>query len=277
MEYRLKVIWILSLVELIRAYKPILYAAVSSEEERDSNVDSFINNLICCQRQAKLINIGHDNDLKPVRLDVGKCKKSCHDSKTFDSQMISQKCPPSFKCRATLTSVYRSFLKDGAREVDVVESCGCTEIPKSCERQENWKIFYKGTVYQSSLDVGRCDGNCDSGKNCVEVINSCSCVEACYRKSKMAVFRHIVRNETTGSEREQTKEIDVGECAGTCPNHSGYKCVMRSKTHPSVCLMSLKKRRSSCLAVSHTTHRLAHSIDGQHNQVILSVSRCGCQ
>lgn len=55
-------------------------------------------------------------------------------------------------------------ITQGPQFYDVIESCACRKISKSCERLPKLKKFFAGTKFEAVVDVGQCEGGCRNFK-----------------------------------------------------------------------------------------------------------------
>lgn len=65
-----------------------------------------------------------------------------------------------------------------------------------------------------------------TGVQVVEITEECACRVSCYRMSYLTSSFNMVRNSTTGTLEQQSVQLDVGKCVGTCSQNM-YKCVLR--------------------------------------------------
>ena len=76
----------------------------------------------------------------------------------------AKSCGEESHCLPTRTVVERHMTMSGLQEVAVIESCSCLSDPELCHRVEEHVIHFPGTPFETSVDVGRCSGPCNSGK-----------------------------------------------------------------------------------------------------------------
>ncbi|XP_064642523.1 uncharacterized protein LOC135496882 [Lineus longissimus] len=245
----------------------------------------------CCRRHSKTVLAGFDASGVPVTLDVGACRKSCNPRMANIVRDKRSSCSQSSPCEPSRVSQEEFHLVGGPVKFEAIDECKCRRKSGSCERISKVTVFRPGTPYETEVDVGDCSGQCRNGNGCkpqrnrtvtvpgpngaecIEVIEECACASECYRMSKTEVYL-----ETDRDGRETTRRIDVGLCTGDCAEAETYQCVFRSKPisgRGSPCLMSLKKRATSCLPLTYTTHEFEG--DGKRgNKTVLAIRTCGC-
>ncbi|KAL9952906.1 hypothetical protein ACROYT_G040235 [Oculina patagonica] len=201
---------------------------------------------------------------------VANCKASLVDAAREVDHSRGDKvdCPGTDHCIASLSDITTIRTLTGVRDVTSDVSCSCISRERRCQRMSNEQVFFKGTKFETRVDVGQCIGKCRShssrevecrptsfktvtvmgpnGAKCVEVIQSCACERKCYRVSHNEAFEVQHNNVSV------TKIIDVGRCVGTCSGHakgeclywinnrdgSGSRtrhCAIRTKTRPKQC------------------------------------------
>ncbi|KAJ7384768.1 hypothetical protein OS493_020360 [Desmophyllum pertusum] len=247
----------------------------SANSRLDSLPDSAIG--LWFQQQNMVKRVCHRETTGKVHTGIGQkfqvanCKTSLVDATREvkrSPQGDQEFCPGTDLCMASLSEVTTIRTLSGVRDVTSALNCTCIPREKDCQRMSSEQVFFRGTKYETRVDVGQCIGKCRSrgpreveckptssktvtvmgpnGAKCVEVIQSCSCERKCYRVSHNEAIQ-VQHNNTT-----LTKMIDVGRCVGTCSGHakgeclywinnrdgSGLKtrhCAIRTKTRPKEC------------------------------------------
>ncbi|XP_070795575.1 uncharacterized protein [Pituophis catenifer annectens] len=222
----------------------------------------------CCKRQSRLVFLGHDLSGSPVSVDVGLCRSLCGRGKSPPSgcpglprelsllnfhQTLKERpspwparprgdphsegcCPPGSRCEPSRLLVQDRWLRDGPRQVEVVDGCQCNASPDECLRSPALKTFFPDSPLEQTLDVGRCAGppparggpfcvptafdsvllQGPNGKRLVRMLGGCQGQGAsCYRVPHWEHYSEVVLN-AEGRKREQRKEIDLGRCSGRC-------------------------------------------------------------
>ncbi|XP_032094268.1 uncharacterized protein LOC116523278, partial [Thamnophis elegans] len=151
-------------------------------------------------------------------------------------------CPAGSCCEPTRLLVQEWWLRDGPRQVEVVEGCQCNASPEEeCLRSPALKTFFPDSPLEQTLDVGRCAGPPPSqggpfcvptgfdwvllqgpnGKHLVRTLGGCQGQGAsCYRVPHLELYSEVVL-DADGRKREQQKEIDLGRCLGQCSRGPG--------------------------------------------------------
>ena len=70
-----------------------------------------------------------------------------------------------FTCEPSRTHVETVTFNNGPKFYDVIDECVCRKSPKKCERIPKLKMFFVGTRFEATVDVGECVGRC-KGKKC---------------------------------------------------------------------------------------------------------------
>ncbi|XP_077999235.1 uncharacterized protein LOC144452097 [Glandiceps talaboti] len=290
----------------------MLSTSMSSEQVSNTEKDSSSNDG-CCEKQRKIISAGYDVSGRQIELDVGHCRKVCgsHTHRHLLKQEIppdlnvtpeilrniqksDQSCPGRSVCEPTRLIRERIHLVGAPSEFDVIENCQCKFKPSQCRRQSRLLVLYPASPYQRTIDVGTCMGPCHNGeetcqstknktitvagpngKECVSVIEDCGCRGECYRVSHIESYYEITYDNTLNRTVEKVKEIDIGQCVGTCSSGTHLRCVMRSPSNPDICLMSLVKKNVSCSPKTYTTYEFLSR--GGAVKTALSVDECTCK
>nr|XP_039266162.1 uncharacterized protein LOC120341668 [Styela clava] len=265
---------------------------------------------VCCRRSPLIQVLGHDTSGHEVKVDVGRCVTSCHVNDENDYQSVLERilekktkndvCSKSGgferECSPSMMRVEAMTTNNGPQFIDVIESCECREVVKSCERVPKVKKFFPGTKFEANVDVGQCLGGCKNAKHhkvcrevrtethsipgpngiiSIEVVTGCNCEQACYRQHhNVAVTEFITRGK--GRMATKTKVVDVGKCVGSCG--SLKKCVVKDHKHKkgdkSRCLMALEIADVKCAPTR--VHNISYvNIDGEKTSVT-QIRKCGC-
>jgi len=156
----------------------------------------------------------------PVRRDVGQC---------VQGESTKSVCVP------YETTKRRLFMMSSVVvEMETIQKC--QSASSSCQQLPHMVTFYKGTEYETTVDVGMCSGVCiennaclatmkktksissPNGVKCLDTVEECSCVVPhCYRLSSFEGFPEQY-TDSRGNTAMRTKIIDLGRCIGdTCP------------------------------------------------------------
>lgn len=65
-------------------------------------------------------------------------------------------CPAGSRCEPAHIHVERLLLLEGDREVEVVDGCHCSAWPEECLRLPALKTFFPDSLWEVTVDVGRC-------------------------------------------------------------------------------------------------------------------------
>ncbi|NP_001161631.1 pinhead-like protein precursor [Saccoglossus kowalevskii] len=282
----------------------VLLNNTSRKDEKDSDYSSFG----CCERKSKSIAVGYDVSGTQIELDIGECRRTCGphshgrlnrkesaQNVSWDRERSYHSCPRDLSCEPTRLKREKVHLVGDPVEYDVIENCACKPVPVVCRRRSQLVVLYPDSPHQTQIDVGSCEGHCSdgegtvcrstknqtitvegpNGKECVEIIDECSCESECYRVPYMQSYYEIVYDSVVNRTVQQHKEIDIGRCVGTCSTTNHLRCVMRSPSDPNVCLMSLVKKNVSCLPKTYTTHQFVSR--GGVVKTVLAVNECSCK
>ncbi|XP_027042993.1 uncharacterized protein LOC113670981 [Pocillopora damicornis] len=201
-------------------------------------------------------------------------------------------CPGTNFCTASLAEVKTVRSLSDVRDVTSALSCTCTSREKKCQRIPSEQVFFRGTKFETRVDVGQCVGKCLShgardvkcrstssktvtimgpnGARCVEVIQSCGCERKCYRASHNEAVQ-IQLNNTT-----MTEIIDVGRCVGTCSGHVKGECLLwinnpdESGSRARRCVIHTKTRQKGCYPESTRVEILG-------DKRVTVVESCACR
>ncbi|XP_062520826.1 uncharacterized protein LOC134195762 isoform X2 [Corticium candelabrum] len=155
----------------------------------------------------------------------GELNVALQDDSTFDYTQLTlyyDTTPKSCYPTKTTEKSEAFQLFTGWKQVSLVDhlECGC-QGSRLCRRHSMKQTFYKNSLYQKDIDVGRCLGPCSSyagaarscralkttsttingpnGAQCVEVIKSCACSAQCYKKSHYE--QYVESNPSSQTER----------------------------------------------------------------------------
>lgn len=69
-------------------------------------------------------------------------------------------------CLPTRTVIERHMTMLGLQQVAVIEDCTCrSQLTQYCHRVEENVVYFPGTPFETTVDIGRCSGSCtDSGE-----------------------------------------------------------------------------------------------------------------
>lgn len=203
-------------------------------------------------------------------------------------------CDAQSGCFPVRKKIERWHLLNGLVEAEVIDDCACAPPPDSCMRMPLIKIFHPNSPYERRVDVGKCGGTCinsntrcntianttvsidtPNGARSIPVISQCGCTRSCYRASYKEVYYEAMYNKTSRQMERHVKEIDVGSCVGGCDGVKRQKCVLRDEKDPSICLMSLIKRQTSCIPTAYEKHEfLTPNMD---LKTVVAIKNCGCK
>lgn len=203
-------------------------------------------------------------------------------------------CDAHSSCFAVRKKIERWHLLNGLVEAEVIDDCACAPPPDTCMRTPLIKIFYPNSPYERRVDVGKCGGTCinsdtrcnaianttvvidsPNGPRSIPIISQCGCTSPCYRASYKEVYYEAMYNKTSRQMERHVKEIDVGSCVGGCDGIKRQKCVLRDEKDPSICLMSLIKRQTSCIPTAYEKHEfLTPNMD---LKTVVAIKSCGCK
>ena len=63
---------------------------------------------------------------------------------------------------ASLSEVTTIRTLSGVRDVTSALNCTCIPREKDCQRMSSEQVFFRGTKYETRVDVGQCIGKCRS-------------------------------------------------------------------------------------------------------------------
>ena len=69
-------------------------------------------------------------------------------------------CPGTDLCIASLSEVTTIRTSSGVRDVASAVSCTCIPRERDCQRMSSEQVFFKGTKFETIVDVGQCNGEC---------------------------------------------------------------------------------------------------------------------
>lgn len=69
-------------------------------------------------------------------------------------------CPGSDLCIASLSEVTTIRTLSGVRDVTSAINCKCIPRERDCQRISSEQVFFKGTKFETRVDVGQCIGRC---------------------------------------------------------------------------------------------------------------------
>lgn len=71
-------------------------------------------------------------------------------------------CPGTDLCIASLSEVKTIRTLSGVRDVTSAVNCTCIPRERDCQRMSSEQVFFKGTKFETIIDVGQCKGKCRS-------------------------------------------------------------------------------------------------------------------
>ncbi|XP_022252445.1 uncharacterized protein LOC111088016 [Limulus polyphemus] len=268
----------------------------------------------CCVKGKHIIPIGFDFTGNRKYVDIGRCRRRCrhklhhhlrHRKNLTQGNHISlddmitetvfQKCSSADVCEPSSRKMEIHHSLTGLLEVVVIEDCQCSSNPSSCQRVSSMMTFFHETPFESTVDVGSCQGQCGDGNSCkplrnrtvsingpngascVPVIEECQCAQPCYRMEFLELYYEHVWNDTRNMTEEGVKEIDVGRCIGGCSHleQDRFHCVLRDEKNQEKCLMSLQEEEPLCAPVQFNTHVFTTRTGAVKS--VLSIEDCACQ
>ena len=209
-------------------------------------------------------------------------------------QRAQPTCDAHGECFPVRKKMERWHLLNGLVEAEVIDDCACAPPPDTCMRLPLIKIFHPNSPYERRVDVGKCGGTCfDSNTRCnavanttvsietpngersIPVISKCGCTKTCYRAAYKEVYYEAMYNKSSRQMERHVKEIDVGSCVGGCDGVKRQKCVLRDEKDPSICLMSLIKRQTSCIPTAYEKHEFL--TPNRDLKTVVAIRSCGCK
>ncbi|XP_065189982.1 uncharacterized protein LOC135820867 [Sycon ciliatum] len=262
-----------------------------------------------CVRQTEEAELGFglntDAHRRFLMVDVGKCVR-LRERPSADTQNSSsvhlKKCRRCQSCVPVETEQKTFLTREGPKTVDVVNRCGCLpeeiqnkpkSVWKKCQRNTAFKIMYKGTRFETEVDVGNCAGSCrnqtcqvaeekchvvkgPNGKECVKVIKSCACGKSCRRRPYKKAYREYIHDNDVDGGRYQTKIVDVGRCDGPCPRLSRQEyCEKIRRQFHFLCKLSTSPVQLRCAPSSVRPVIIRTSRD--HSIRVMSIQTCACR
>ncbi|KYN10934.1 Protein DVR-1 [Trachymyrmex cornetzi] len=215
-----------------------------------------------------------------IRIDAGHCRKLCPRHVSDDpgdaSRPAVQKCSSDFHCRARAAKLERVSTLQGVRVIEAIDACDCSP-ETSCRRESYIHYVHSGTPHQAVVDIGVCIGHCAKDLGCkpvrnntisakgpngdeiYQVVEKCGCAGHCYRMDHMETvldYSEVTIKEGTNTTdvRPVTRQINVGQCVGTCPGNETETCLLRDKKEPSRCLAGLYSKQHTCTPARFKVH-----------------------
>ncbi|XP_014213267.1 uncharacterized protein LOC106642873 [Copidosoma floridanum] len=271
----------------------------AAKQETASTSAPDVRRHICCARHQKIVDVGHGISGEVIQVDAGYCKSFCPrhfvDDPGDPSRPAVQKCMPNMHCRPRTARLERISTIEGVRGIEVVDTCDCS-TGHPCKRDAYLQTLHVGTPYQFELDVGACVGFCKkyscrpsrnstvsvrgpNGDEVYQVINKCSCAGSCHRMDHYETILDFSGVEIKGSTNiadavPNVRNINVGQCVGSCSSNSTETCLLRDKTNPIKCLAGLYTGEQSCTSAKFKVHEY-RTRRGQKREII-QITQCAC-
>ncbi|XP_076174020.1 uncharacterized protein LOC143149979 [Ptiloglossa arizonensis] len=254
---------------------------------------------VCCARHERMIDVGYGISGEIIQIDVGHCHKLCPrhilDDPGDASRPVVQRCFPESHCRPKAAKLERASTIRGVRVIEVIEACECT-ADSSCRRESLTHLVHSGTPHQAVMDVGVCMGHCAKDLGCkpvrnstvsikgpngdevYQVIEKCDCAGACHKMDNMETvldFSEVEIKDGTNTTdvRPVVRQINVGQCVGTCPGNEKEMCLLRNKKEPSICVASLYSHHT-CTPAKFEVHEY-RTRRGSKREII-QITQCAC-
>ncbi|XP_020298205.1 uncharacterized protein LOC109862548, partial [Pseudomyrmex gracilis] len=235
-----------------------------------------------------------------VQIDVGQCRKLCPRHVSDDPGDVSrpavQKCSPNFHCRAKAAKLERVSTLQGIRVIETIDACECSP-ESSCKRESYIHYVHSSTLHQAVVDVGICNGHCGKDLDCkplrnstvsikgpngdevYQIIEKCGCAGNCHRMDHIETlldYNEVTINESTNTTdvRPVIRQIDIGQCVGTCPGNEMETCLLRDKTEPSRCLAGLYLSQHTCTPARFKVHEYRTRRGAKRE--IIQITQCAC-
>ncbi|RLU20804.1 hypothetical protein DMN91_007418 [Ooceraea biroi] len=189
-----------------------------------------------------------------------------------------RKCSPDARCRARAVKLERVSTLQGVRVIEVLDTCECAP-EASCKREPYIHLVHSGTPHQAVVDVGVCIGHCGKGDEVYQVVENCGCAGNCHRMDHMETvldYSEVTIKEGTNTTdvRPVIRQINVGQCVGTCPGNETETCLLRDKKEPSRCLAGLYSKQHSCTPARFKVHEY-RTRRGARREII-QITQCAC-
>ncbi|CAK9794903.1 hypothetical protein ANTQUA_LOCUS129 [Anthophora quadrimaculata] len=255
---------------------------------------------VCCARHEKMIDVGYGISGEIIQIDAGHCRKLCPrhvlDDPGDASQPAVQRCFQESHCRPRAAKLERVSTIQGVRVIEVTEACECTP-DSTCRRQSFTHRVNSATPYSSVMDVGVCVGHCAKDLGCkpvrnstvsisgpngdevYQVIEKCGCAGTCHKMDHMETvvdFSEVEIKDGTNTTdvRPVVREINVGQCVGSCPGNKTEMCLLRDKKEPSRCLAGLYSQQHTCTPARFKVHEY-RTRRGSKREII-QITQCAC-
>ncbi|XP_031772863.1 uncharacterized protein LOC100871171 [Apis florea] len=241
---------------------------------------------VCCARHERMIDVGYGISGEIIQIDAGHCRKLCPrhvlDDPGDASRPTVQRCFPESHCRPKASKLERVSTIQGVRVIEVTEACECTS-DSSCRRESFTHLVHSGTPHQAVMDVGVCMGHCAKDLGCkpvrnstvsikgpngdevYQVIEKCGCAGTCHKMDHMETvldFSEVEIKDGTNTTdvRPVVRQINVGQCVGTCPGNETEMCLLRDKREPSRCLAGLYSKQHTCTPARFKVHEYRYLV-----------------
>ncbi|XP_018340382.1 PREDICTED: uncharacterized protein LOC108747433 isoform X1 [Trachymyrmex septentrionalis] len=254
----------------------------------------------CCARHEKMIEVGYGISGEVIQIDAGHCRKLCPRHVSDDpgdaSRPAVQKCSSDFHCRARAAKLERVSTLQGVRVIEAIDACDCSP-ETSCRRESYIHYVHSGTPHQAVVDIGVCIGHCAKDLGCkpvrnntisakgpngdeiYQVVEKCGCAGHCYRMDHMETvldYSEVTIKEGTNTTdvRPVIRQINVGQCVGTCPGNETETCLLRDKKEPSRCLAGLYSKQHTCTPARFKVHEYRTRRGAKRE--IIQITQCAC-
>ncbi|KAK0174516.1 hypothetical protein PV327_010276 [Microctonus hyperodae] len=270
------------------------------DEKKEEYSDEPPREFRCCARHEKKVDVGHGLSKEIITIDAGHCRRVCprhaFDDPGDPSRPAVQRCPINSQCRPRSSRMERISTLQSVKIIEVVDSCDCW-IGSTCDRVSFEQLVHSGTPYQSTMDVGLCLGICSKAISCkplrnstisvrgpngaevYQVIDKCGCAANCYRMDRIeSVFDYNQVDTKRGTNFSRVKpiirNINVGQCVGTCSGNETETCLLRDKKDPTRCLASLYSKQQNCTPARFKVH--SYRTRRGAKREIIEIVECAC-
>ncbi|XP_043269335.1 uncharacterized protein [Venturia canescens] len=257
----------------------------------------------CCARHEKMIDVGEGISREVIRIDAGHCRMQCPKHVSDDPGDASRPAVTTCSaqnshCHPRAARLERVSTLQGVKVIEAVDTCDCSINFIDCRRESLTHLVHSGTPHQVVIDVGVCMGFCSTnlgsckplrnrtisvpgpnGDEVYQVIGECRCAGNCYRMDhteSVLDFSEIEIKDGTNTTdvKPLVKQINVGQCVGSCPGNETETCLLRDKKKPSRCLAGLYSKQHTCTPASFKVHEY-RTRRGSRREII-QISECAC-
>ena len=72
------------------------------------------------------------------------------------------------KCIPKLTSVSHLYTDRGVKDYFREDDCDCINL-SNCNKYDHFVVYYKGTIFETTINIGQCWGNCPNKLRCMSI------------------------------------------------------------------------------------------------------------